>query len=241
MKTVYKVAITASPFFLFIVLASPVHAEPYGWSPQVDFSNQGPPSHTGPKLEKPPILLLPNHPSLPRAQGPGAVRLQWHKVPGATGYNIYYGLSPKNYIYSVPDLPETDNFTINYLANRVYYVAIQAKQGYSVSDLSNEFTMRPGGGGYAGTNSVLGIGDVQAVQPVVRKNAYAPPPYEEEETNVQGAMEESNEESGYDSPAYEPPVYQLPTTAPSLRNQPTPTPAKKGFWQNLLNALGLSR
>jgi hypothetical protein len=81
-----------------------VKAEPYGWSPQVDFSNQGPPKCTDSKPDKAPILLQPNHPVLPKKPKKGEVVLYWHRVPGATGYNVYYGLTPKNYIFSAPNV-----------------------------------------------------------------------------------------------------------------------------------------
>lgn len=241
MKTVYKIGISVSPFFLFILVASPVHAEEYGWSPQVDFSNQGTPTCTDAKPDKAPVLLQPNHPDLQRATGPGQVRLQWHKVPGATGYNVYFGLSPKNYIFSAPDLPDTNNYTVSHLGNRVYYFAVQARKGCAASGLSQEWAGRPGGGGIGTTNAVLGISDYEGVAPVVRKNAYVAPPAYEEESDVQGTTDEAEEAPSYVPPVNDQPAYRLPTTPPAARNQLTPTPAKKGFWQNLLNALGLGK
>ena len=120
------------------VFARDVKAEPYGWSPQTDFSNQGAPSCSDSKPDKEPILLQPNHPVLPKKPKKGEVVLYWHKVPGATGYNIYYGLSPKNYIFSAPNIGDTNNFTVGYLPNKVFYFAVQAKKGCAAGALSKE-------------------------------------------------------------------------------------------------------
>lgn len=131
----------------FLVVAAPALAYDYGGQPNLDNSWKGLPvcAEARPKA---PILYEPGNPVLPKAKGPGQVRLQWTRVPQAVGYNVYYGLSPKNYIYSAPNLGNsgTDNFTVSGLGNRVYYFAVQTKGSCAASVTSNEWAARPGGG-----------------------------------------------------------------------------------------------
>lgn len=162
-----KIGILVLAFIFFLVDIEPVKAEPYGWSPSVDNSWQGPPKCTDAKPDKAPVLLQPNHPVLPKKPKKGEVVLYWHKVPGATGYNVYYGLSPKNYIFSAPDIGDTNNFTVGYLPNKIFYFAVQAKKGCAAGNLSQEWNARPGYGGYAGLAASTG-------NPIVR--TYTPPP-----------------------------------------------------------------
>lgn len=235
-----KAKSTSIAVILFIAVISifvgDVKAESYGWSPQVDFSNQGPPTCTDAKPDKAPILLQPNHPALPKKPTKaGEVILYWHKVPGATGYNIYYGLTPKNYIYTAADIGDTNNFTISYLANKNYYFAVQAKKGCAASSLSNEWRARPGKGGYA-----LG-GVVRGVQ-VVRK-AVAVPSFKPDvvTTEITLPSPTTSEVKGISTQTVIQPtqvIYQAPTkNSGNAQNAalPTPAPKKKGFWQLLLS------
>lgn len=232
-----KIVIAVSPIlFLATGFVSQVRADnPYGWSPQVDFSNQGPPVCTDQK-PKAPILYEPNHPLLPKAKGKGQIRLQWTKVPDASGYNVFYGLSPKNYIYSVPNLPNTDNYTVSFLANKKYYFAVSAKAGCAGSPLSNEWRGRPGGGGY----TVL----AQSTYTPVRKPkttvsntpSTANTVYLNPSPAVQGA--ETGPSTNIGQPVqentYQPPqnnTYQSPPVAVPV------TPKPKGFWGTILSIL----
>lgn len=215
-------------FISLFIVANQAKAEPYGWSPDVDNSWKGPPTCTG---EKPgtPILYQPNHPLLPKAKGKGEIRLQWTKVSGATGYNIYYGLSPRNYIFSVPNLGDTDNFTVGGLANRIYYFAVQAKKGCVTGALSNEWGARPGKGGY----SVTVLGSSVPVRKTVRTPVTTVSPVQEvpsatptKTSDIKGVINKPTQ-----------PVYQpLPTVAyqPTVPI-PTPTPKPKGFLQSILS------
>lgn len=222
-KNLLKIGVISSPFiFALVLLVSQAKAEPYGWSPDVDNSWKGPPSHVGPKLDKSPILLQPNHPLLPRTTESGAIRLFWHRVPGANGYHIYYGLSPRNYIFSAPNIGDTDNFTVRGLARRRYYFAVQAVQGYSVSDLSNEWWGTPGGGIYTGST----LGAATGFVPVQRTVVPTQVPEPTQEPAVQGVTDQIPP-TVYQPPVYEPPVEQKPFVP-----QPTPTPLT--FWQKLL-------
>ncbi len=131
-----------------VVSAPQVFAEAYGWSPDVNEGSKKTAVCTDEKL-KAPILYEPNHPAFPRPTGAGQVRLQWTKVPGASGYNVYYGLSPRNYIYAVRDLPDSStSYTISRLAGKNYYFAVQTKKGCAAGPFSNEWGARPNGGGF---------------------------------------------------------------------------------------------
>lgn len=229
-KILLIIGIIVFPLIFLLAGVVQVKAEPYGWSPDVDNSWKGPPS-CGDQKPKAPILYQPNHPLLPKATGKGQIRLQWTKVPGATGYNIYYGFSPKNYIYTAADVGDADWYTVNFLANKTYYFAVQAKQGCAAGPLSNEWYGRPGGGGYylASANSyaytpikkkVAGIASTTVSVPAVIPTAeptVAP--------EVQGITTESTQ------PEYQPPVEE--PIAPKA--VPTVAPKPKSFWQTLLS------
>lgn len=219
------------------LFAGRVKAEPYGWSPNVDNSWQGPPKCTDARPDKAPILLQPNHPALPKKPKNGEVVLYWHKVPGASGYNIYYGLTPKNYIFSVPDIGDTNNFTVRFLPNKVFYFAVQAKKGCAASVLSNEWAVRPGGTGFASTTSLgtftgkpirkatspstVQSGGVTAVVPTVSQYG--------NNAQVKGVQAEPTQPR-YQAPSYKPPV--------AAANIPIPTPKPKSFFAKLLSFFG---
>ncbi len=221
---------------MLVVVTGQAKAEPYGWSPQTDFSNQGPPQCTDAKPDKAPILLQPNHPKLPKkATKAGEVVLYWHKVPGATGYNIYYGLSPKNYIYTAPDIGDTDNFTIGYLANKNYYFAVQAKKGCAASSISNEWIGRPGKGGYY--TAVAKYTPIKkTTAPYVPTSAGTTVVIPTTAPQVQGISTEKQPttvKNNYQAPKNT--VYQPQPTAVV----PTQAPKPKGLWQQFLGIFGL--
>lgn len=226
------------------VSAGVVKAEPYGWSPQVDFSNQGPPKCTDSKPDKAPILLQPNHPVLPKKAKKGEVVLYWHKVPGANGYNVYYGLSPKNYIFSAPNIGDTNNFTVGFLPNKTFYFAVQAKQGCAASGLSKEWAGRPGGGGYI--SPVLGAFKATPIKrttaPSVGQSGsgtvVVPTVQSGNNAQVKGVQTENAQ------PTYQPPVYQPPVKNTNNNLQPAVpvTPAKpKGLLEFVLSLFGLGK
>lgn len=225
--------------FLF---AADVNAEPYGWSPNVDNSWQGTPKCTesGPKQ---PILYQPNNPALPKAKGKGQIRLQWTKVPEASNYSIFYGLSPKNYIYSAPDIGDTDNFTISYLANKIYYFAVSAKKGCASSGLSNEWGGRPGGGGYY-LAAAPGFTVVRkAVPKTVAQNsgpalAYVPPVViDQQKPEVKGTSDVNTVTRP--TAKKEQMVVEQPKAKPNTAVYPTPTPKSKSWWESFLGIFGL--
>lgn len=154
--TASKIGITASIISLLLVNAGAVLADdhPYGWSPQTDFSNQGPPTCGNSNPDKAPSLLQPNHPVLPKKPKSGEVVLYWHRVPGANNYSVYYGFSPKNYIFSAPNAGDTDNLVVRFLPNKIMYFSVQARNGCAAGPLSREWAVRPGSGVYI--NNVLG-------------------------------------------------------------------------------------
>src|SRR3989338_311156 len=209
------------------MFAGDVKAESYGWSPQVDFSNQGPPKCTDSQPDKAPSLLQPNHPVLPKKAKNGEVVLYWHKVPGATGYNIYYGLTPKNYIYSAVNIGDTGNFTVGYLPNKTFYFAVQALKGCAAGALSQEWSGRPGGVGYSANNSVLGLSYnvVPVRKPVVEAEVMG--------VDIEPRLGDANQQENTVAVAYEPPPQEIqPTAIPSPVTQPV---KKTNLWQNILS------
>lgn len=216
------------------VSARDVKAAEYGWSPQVDFSNQGPPKCTDSKPDKAPILLQPNHPVLPKKAKKGEVVLYWHKVPGATGYNIYYGLSPKNYIFSAPNIGDTNNFTVGFLPNKLFYFAVQAVKGCAAGSLSKEWAARPGGGGYV--SPVLGAFKATPIKRTVPQVG---------QSGVTSAVPQvKGIQAPTAQPTYQPPVYQPPVKNTNNNLQPAVpvTPAKpKGLLEFVLSLFGLGK
>lgn len=233
-KFSFLTGVLAAPvIFSLVFLVTTVNAEPYGWSPNVDNSWGGTPTCTDSKPDKAPILLQPNHSLLGRPSA-GEVRLFWHKVPGATGYNVYYGLSPHNYIFSAANLPDTDRFNVRHLTARRYYFAVQAKKGCAASNLSNEWWGVPGGGGGSSTGGGGVLGVATGFTPVKRQ--VFPTLQPEEETEVTTPQVQGVEE--YQQPQ----VYEQPTSPPVGNPQPfvpQPTPKPLSFWQRLLKAIGL--
>jgi len=205
-----------------MTLAQSAYAEPYGWSPNTDHSFEGNFLCTSGK-PKAPILYQPNHPALPRASGRGQLRLQWTKVPGGSDYIVYYGLSPHNYIFSVPGTGDTDNYTVGFLANRVYYFAVQAKAGCQTGPLSQEWAARPGGGGFLPAGGRTLGAATRAVVPVARKTTILPT----SAPQVQGI--ETAPPTSY-QPVYEEPTVQQPTVQIPQRQTQAPVPQKKGFF-----------
>ena len=157
-------AVSLGILVLSVVLlfkTSTVYAEAYGWSPDVNKSTTETPGVCGPGTSVAPILYQPNHPALPQPTGAGQIRLQWTKVPGASGYIVYYGLSPKNYIYSVQLSSSSESYTIGYLANKTYYFTVRSKSGCAVGAASKEWGARPNGGGAFITKAAVGAVPLQ--------------------------------------------------------------------------------
>lgn len=234
--TASKIGITASIISLLLVNAGAVFADdhPYGWSPQTDFSNQGPPQCGSSNPDKAPVLLQPNHPVLPKKPKAGEVVLYWHKVPGANGYSVYYGFSPKNYIFSAPDVGDTDNLVVRFLPNKVLYFAVQARNGCAAGPLSREWSARPGRSGNAPVGGTLGV--VTGFQPVQRTvtPVISPEPTVEPTTKpqVQGI---STEKVAYVPPVvndqqdYNPPVAVEPPPAKPV------APKQKSLWETIIS------
>lgn len=224
-----KIGIVVLAFIVLFVGIKPAKAEPYGWSPSVDNSWQGAPKCTDAKPDKAPILLQPNHPALPKKPKKGEVVLYWHKVPGATGYNVYYGLSSKNYIFSVPDVGDTNNFTVAFLPNKIFYFAVQAKSGCAAGSLSQEWKSRPGLGGYSVLGASTGVPIVRAYTTPRQGNTqttYLPTTVPE----VKGVETNVNTNTNYQP--------QQPNTQPSVPSAAKPVkPKAKGFFETILSIL----
>ncbi|OGG00164.1 hypothetical protein A2Y99_02305 [Candidatus Gottesmanbacteria bacterium RBG_13_37_7] len=154
-KSVFQISIFILPLILLGVAVGQVQAEPYGWSPSTDNSGGGAPQCTETYTQQA-VLYEPNHWLLPKAQNRGEIRLWWHPTTEASNYNIYYGLTPGNYIYAVANVGsnQTNNYTVQYLQNKKYYFAIQANKGCGAGPISNEWMGRPPRGGYVASLAV---------------------------------------------------------------------------------------
>jgi len=92
------------------------------------------------------VLYEPNHALLPKATGVGEVRLNWLKAERANKYTIGFGTSPRNYIYGVTNIPDTNNYTVKYLnPGTRYYFAVKAVNECMPGDWSREWSVLVGG------------------------------------------------------------------------------------------------
>jgi hypothetical protein len=85
--------------------------------------------------------------------GGNKVGLKWSKVNGASHYTIYYGPSSGNYLYSVPNTGDTDNFIIEGMSGGCF--AVRAVNDCAPSEASNEVCT----GAVGGVAQVLGLSD----------------------------------------------------------------------------------
>ena len=104
---------------------------------------------------------IPNVPYLKTAMSVSgnSVKLTWEKVLGAsTGYSIFYGPTCDNFIYSVVDTGNVDNYTINGITSGCFQ--IRAKNGCAIGDPSNTITTGSGstGGQVLGASTLAGTG-----------------------------------------------------------------------------------
>jgi len=100
----------------------------------------------------------PTAPTLNNATSAGAnsILVRWSKVAGATHYSIFYGSSSGNYIYSVPDTGDVDNYVINGLGSGCF--AVKAVNSCAPGPLSNEICT----GRVLGATNVLGASTLGA-------------------------------------------------------------------------------
>ncbi len=162
------------------------------------------------------VLYQPNHALLPRATGPNQIRLNWIKTAKATKYTVAFGVSSGNYIYGLPDVGDTDNFTVNYLTpGRTYYFAVRGVNGCMPGPWSMEWAARAGGG------SVALLANAGAKSP----NVVTPPNMPTVPSNAGINPENAT-------------VQQPPTQMPQqvVPVQPTPAP-QIGFFQRIWNRI----
>lgn len=118
--------------------------------------------HCGRSQPKAPVLYQPGHALLPRTDEAGKIRLNWLKVDGANKYTIAYGLSSGNYIYGLPDVGDTDNFTVEYLSPGVkYFFAVRANNDCMPGPWSQEWSAIVNG-----RNNIIFTEKVNRTEPV---------------------------------------------------------------------------
>ena len=91
--------------------------------------------------------------------GASSINIKWNQVNGADNYSIFYGPSSGNYLYGVPATGNTDNFTVNGLANGCFI--LRAVNGCAPSDPSNEVCTGAIGGQVLGASTMAGTGVVE--------------------------------------------------------------------------------
>jgi hypothetical protein len=155
-KSALLTSILFSAIFLFSV--NSVSAE-YGSSSSTGSTSTGLPSCNS-EIPARPVLYQPNHPVFGVAPKTGEVYLRWTKADRANKYQIFYGYSSRNYVYSVTDTGDVNDYTIKGLnPGMTYYFAIKAINGCRPSEFSNEWSNYKNVGtlSFAGGNTVLGL------------------------------------------------------------------------------------
>jgi len=119
-----------------------------------------PPGVGGPGPANPPVCTntVPSAPTLlsATALGGNSINIKWNKVDGVSDYSIFYGPSSGNFLYGVPSAGNTDNFTINGLANGCFVV--RAVNGCATSVQSNQVCTGGAGGQVLGASTMAGTG-----------------------------------------------------------------------------------
>ena len=91
----------------------------------------------------------------------GAINIAWDPVPGASGYNVYYGTSPNNYT-NVVDVGNNTSTTLNGINDCVdYYVSAKA---YNSSGESAQFSNQVSGWGKPQLNVAATLSATQGDQ-----------------------------------------------------------------------------
>lgn len=191
-------------------------------------------------------LYEPNHPLLPKAANPKDVRLNWLKANRSTKYTLAFGLSSGNYIYGLPDIGNTDNFTVSYLApGTTYYFVVRGVNDCMPGPWSMEWAVKAGG--ETGTFTSL---DTNAPSVIIPPNIPVASPAAEivapSVTTVQQPTQapvqptvQPTAQSQQPTQAPVQPTVQQQQTGAYTPPQPTPTP-QPGFFQRLWNGfLGL--
>jgi len=163
------------------------------------------------------LLYEPGHELLPKATDPGQVRLNWLKTDKASKYTIAFGLASGNYTYGLPDVGNTDYFTVSDLTpGATYYFVVRGVNDCMPGAWSREWAATVGGGGVF-TGLDTNTGDI-----VTPPNIPVVPPA--------GTGVGAPAEGGTGQPSTPPGTYTPPT------NQPAPQ-AGTGFFQSIWNGI----
>jgi hypothetical protein len=133
---------------LSIVSVNSVNAQ-YGSSSSTSTTSTNTTSAPTCNNDKPaiPVLYEPNHPLFGGQKKLGEVTLHWAKADRATSYNVLYGLSPRNYIYSGLKVGNGDTTTYSVAGlnpGTTYYFTVQANNDCKPGGLSNEWGANAG-------------------------------------------------------------------------------------------------
>jgi len=164
------------------------------------------------------VLYQPNHPLLPKATGPNQIRLNWLKANRATKYTVAFGLSSGKYIYGLPDVGDTNNFTVSYLTpGKTYYFVVRGVNDCMPGPWSMEWAARVGGG--TGTFTKLNTNSPTVVTP---PNIPVTPP-------TTGVVNPPTTNA-------QPPAQTQPSVGTHTPPQSAPAP-QPGFFQNLWHGI----
>jgi len=116
------------------------------------------------------VLYEPGHYLLPKATGVGEVRLNWLKADRATKYTLGFGVQPGIYIYGLPDVGDTDHFTVQHLnPGTKYYFAVRGVNDCKPGAWSREWATVVGRGGAVTTVSTTTTGTTTGTGLLPRK------------------------------------------------------------------------
>lgn len=147
--------------------------------------------------------------------GNGQVKLVWDKNDRASSWTIAYGAESGKYVWGIDRFGNGDlrSFTVNSLPAGTYYFVVRGNNGCMPGPFSNEVKVVAGAKKviYTGTGTTTPV----VVQPKTTTAKVTPVPTKKVQPKVTSVPKNG----------------AVGTTNP----QPTPTPAKKGFFQGIID------
>lgn len=173
------------------------------------------------------VLYEPNHSLLPKATKPGDVRLNWLKANKADKYTVAFGTASGKYIYGLPDVGNTTNFTVSHLTRgKKYYFVVRGVNGCMPGPWSREWAVTVGGSA-GGAVTALNTNTQRVVTPPNIPPTL--PPAGTAPKDVQNNAPANNQPG---TPAQQPQTYVPPAPAPQQ------TGFFGGLWKGFMGIFG---